>query len=372
MLWTRVVSLVVVAACGSALFVAPAAVAVGHQPVFPVQTPAFAVNPDGRAEVFAVDERGRLWHNWENSPGSFWHTDGNGVSTGFHGWDGIGGDGEVRPGVTAIRRADGRLQVYARGSDNRVKEVHQTNFGIWSGWRSLGGELHGVPVAVRAGDDRQVVYFRGPDNAAWMFRSRGPNSDEYDIRRRDGGTFQGDPAVLTAPDGLVNVFVRGTDNRLYRFEETSFDVAEPRWERDIGSERMIAKPAPAVAGSLLKVFLLNERQELVAARQTSGGLNSTWINEVGFGGGLYGDPAAVNRSPGVPQLWSRSGVNGPVLVLDGGRWETPYSNINAWGSPGAIARDGNQLAAVIGPAGRLYFCGRSGTDGGVHTGFMLI
>lgn len=170
----------------------------------------------------------------------------------------------------------------------------------------------------------------------------------------------------------MNVFVRGTDNRLYRFEETSFDVAEPRWERDIGSERMIAKPAPAVAGSLLKVFLLNERQELVAARQTSGGLNSTWINEVGFGGGLYGDPAAVNRSPGVPQLWSRSGVNGPVLVLDGGRWETPYSNINAWGSPGAIARDGNQLAAVIGPAGRLYFCGRSGTDGGVHTGFMLI
>lgn len=347
--------------------------AVGHQPVFPVQTPAFAINPDGRLEVFAVDGNGKLWHNWENSPGSFKNKDASGRSTGFHGWDGIGGDHQVRPGVTAIRREDGRLQVYARGVDNTLKEVHHTNFGIWSSWRSLGGTFQGVPAAVRAVDDRQVVYVRGLDNAAWMYRSRGPNSDDYDLRRRDGGSFKGDPAVLRSPAGVVNVFVRGMDDRLYRFEETNFDAAQPRWEFNIGSTQMISRPAPALVGNRFHVFLVNPSHDLVAAVQTSDGPDPTWGNHLGFGAGIHGDPAAANSSPNVPQVWTRGGLYGPIQVWESNRVTVVPSNINAASSPGAVVVGGSQHAAAIGLDGKLYYCGRYLSASAVaFTGFMLI
>jgi hypothetical protein len=362
----------VLAAVGLGVLSPPAA-AVGQQPVFPVQTPAFAVNPDGRLEVFAVDGNGKLWHNWENARGSFKEKDAGGTSTGFHGWDGIGGNNEVRPGVTAIVREDGRLQVYARGVDNTVKEVHQTNFGIWSSWRSLGGSAQSGPAAVRAADNRQVVYFRGDDNAPFMFRSRGPNSDDYDIRRRDGGHFKGDPAVLRAPSGMVNVFVRGMDDRLYRFEETNFDAAQPRWEYNIGSEAITSKPAPALKGSRFVVYMISTGTRLIASEQISDATDPAWARLSVSDTGRFGDPAAVNSSSQVPQVWQHVGVFGPIQVLENGVYTEPSPNVNAAGSPGAAVVGGTQHAAVIADDGRLYYCGRYLSGSVVAlTGFMRI
>ena len=87
-------------------------------------------NADGRLEVFARGTDNALWHIWQTAaarrPGP--------------GWASLGGEITSSPVVTSD--ADGRLEVFARGTDNALWHMWQTApSNGWSGWASLGGIL---------------------------------------------------------------------------------------------------------------------------------------------------------------------------------------------------------------------------------------
>jgi len=86
-------------------------------------------NKDGRLEVFARGTDNALWHIWQTAPNNGWS-----------GWASLGGVITSLPTVT--NDADSRLEVFARGTDNALWHIWQTapNNG-WSGWASLGGVL---------------------------------------------------------------------------------------------------------------------------------------------------------------------------------------------------------------------------------------
>jgi hypothetical protein len=87
----------------------------------------WATNADGRLEVFVRGTDDALWHNWQTAP-----------TNGWSGWASLGGVISSEPEVAA--NADGRLEVFVRGTDNALWHNWQTapNNG-WSGWASLGG-----------------------------------------------------------------------------------------------------------------------------------------------------------------------------------------------------------------------------------------
>ncbi|MEO7911167.1 MAG: hypothetical protein ABIV47_16100 [Roseiflexaceae bacterium] len=62
------------------------------------------------------------------------------------------------------QQLDGRLSVFARGTNGAVFERHQQapNSG-WQEWAALGGEIIGDPVAATAPDRRVSVFARGND-----------------------------------------------------------------------------------------------------------------------------------------------------------------------------------------------------------------
>jgi hypothetical protein len=72
--------------------------------------------------------------------------------------------------------ADGRMEVFVRGTDNALWHIWQTapNNG-WSGWATLSGGLIGGPVAWHNADGRLEVFVKGLDNALWHTWQSTPN-----------------------------------------------------------------------------------------------------------------------------------------------------------------------------------------------------
>ena len=86
-------------------------------------------NADGRLEIFVRGTDGALWHKWQTAPNNGWS-----------GWASLGG--VITEAPVAGRNKDGRLEVFGRGTDGALWHIWQTapNNG-WSGWASLGGGI---------------------------------------------------------------------------------------------------------------------------------------------------------------------------------------------------------------------------------------
>src|SRR5262245_40572356 len=97
------------------------------------------------------------------------------------GWDGPpGGDDPAPPArgqalnfadrrmIDVGRNLDGRLEVFARGTDNAIFNNWQTApNSTWSGWASLGGALTTPATVGQNGDGRLEIFAIGMDNAVW-------------------------------------------------------------------------------------------------------------------------------------------------------------------------------------------------------------
>ncbi|HET6881091.1 MAG TPA: hypothetical protein VFI31_13095 [Pirellulales bacterium] len=117
--------------------------------------PAVGRNADGRLEVFARGTDGALWHIWQNSPGGGWS-----------GWSSLAGGITTNPAVGI--NADGRLEVFARGTDDALWHIWQNSpGGGWSGWNSLAGGITANPAQASNYDGRLEVFVRGTDDALW-------------------------------------------------------------------------------------------------------------------------------------------------------------------------------------------------------------
>jgi acylphosphatase len=90
-------------------------------------------------------------------------------------------------GPAAHDAADGRIEIFVRGTDNHVWHLYQTTpNGDWSEWEDLstyrpipGGVVTAVgdPTAGHAADGRIEIFVRGTDNHVWHLYQTTPNGD---------------------------------------------------------------------------------------------------------------------------------------------------------------------------------------------------
>jgi hypothetical protein len=135
------------------------------------------------------------------------------------GWESLGGTLTSDP--AAASWASGRLDVFARGTDNAL--WHRTYDGGWGGWESLGGTITSGPAAVSWGQGRIDVFARGDDNALWHRTFDGGWGGWESL----GGTLTSDPAAASWASGRLDVFARGTDNALWH---RTYDGGWGGWE----------------------------------------------------------------------------------------------------------------------------------------------
>ena len=167
-----------------------------------VPTPAMAANADGRLEVFAVGTDGGLWQVFQTTPNGGWGP-----------WVRLGGSRMRSPAVGA--NADGRLALFGAGAQGALRHTAQTapNNG-WSGLVSLGGRIVGTTAVGRNADGRLEIFAVGNDGAMWQKFQTSPNGG-WGGWRRLGGSGLRAPAVGVNADGRLEVFAVAGGGRLW-------------------------------------------------------------------------------------------------------------------------------------------------------------
>ena len=237
-------------------------------------------NADGRLEVFVRGTDNALWHKWQVAPNGTWSN-----------WNSQGG--VLTSNIAAAKNADGRLEVFVRGTDAALWHKWQAPGGGWSNWASQSGVLMSDVTVARNADGRLEVFVRGTDNALWHKWQVAPNGGWSDWASQ-GGILMGNIAAGRNADGRLEVFVRGTDNALWHKWQVAPGGAWSVWASEGGvltSEITIGHNA-------------DDRMEAFV-RGTDNGLwhkwqvapNGGWSDWASEGGVLTSD-IGIGRSPG--------------------------------------------------------------------------
>jgi hypothetical protein len=138
---------------------------------------------------------------------------------------------------------DGRLEVFHRGTDNRLYHAWQRNLddpSSWSGWESLGGELAGQPAAVKGGGGGTAVFYRGADSRLY-YRFFSAAQAKWSDWQAIAFGLTGDPSVampgpLTPGGGWrLAVAYRESENHVYFGTQQPQSGPEGPWTfTDIG------------------------------------------------------------------------------------------------------------------------------------------
>lgn len=172
--------------------------------------PAVVRNHFKKLEVFARGRDGAIWHRWQNDPNV-------GSAAQWSPWNSFGGVLTSDP--TLAQNHDGRLEVFAVGSDGRVYHIYQRWFDAfgapWSGWEALGSRrFAGRIAAERDGSGCLWAYARSRDDSTiWRCRQTSPSGPWSDWSPTHGNGDE--PALGRNNDGRLEAFVRGLDGKIW-------------------------------------------------------------------------------------------------------------------------------------------------------------
>ena len=131
--------------------------------------------------------------------------------------------------IAAASNLDGRLEVFARGTDNAVWHTSQAVAGgsTWNQWTSLGGVVTSDPIGGTecgrpAGGLRSGSRFRALAQVA--NGGLGQHLDSLELCGRQADQRY---AVGRNTDGQLEVFARGTDNAIWHTPQTA--AGGPNW-----------------------------------------------------------------------------------------------------------------------------------------------
>ncbi|MFE1453393.1 matrixin family metalloprotease [Streptomyces olivaceoviridis] len=288
---------------------------------------ATGVNADGRIEIFARGTDNACYHKWQTAP-----------SNGWSGWDTLGGilSSNISTGVNA----DGRMEIFALGTDGSVGHQWQTApNGRWSGWGSLDGFATSDVAVSRYADGRLAIFARGGDSAAAFKRQIAPNSTgtNWITWQPLGGTLISNISTGVNLDGRIEIFALGTDGGVYHQWQTAPN--SDRWEgwQPLGGVAVGDVVAVSrYADGRLVIFALGTDNAIYRREQIAP--NSTGTNWTGWQ--FMGGRASSNISTGVNrdgrvEIFARSTNS---VVYHQWQWTTaPNSPWSGWHSMGGRA-----------------------------------
>ncbi|MGI8967346.1 MAG: N-acetylmuramoyl-L-alanine amidase, partial [Limisphaerales bacterium] len=198
--------------------------------------------------------------NTHTDPGPYWDW------TKYMGY--VNGGSVISGGVDATSRGVGKLDVFVRGTDNRLKQRYYDSAIGWSAWIDHGGVLTSDPTVAAWDSNRLDVFVRDTGNAlnhkSWSSTGGWSGWDSL------GGQLGGGADACSRGPGLLDVFVRGIDNHLYQIAYNG--VAWSGWI-DLGGTLTSDPTAVARGSDRIDVFV----------RDVAGNLNTKyWTSTAGW------------------------------------------------------------------------------------------
>ena len=163
-------------------------------------SPASVSWADGRIDVFGRGSDNALW--WRHYDSGTWSA-----------WESLGGQLAATTGPAVSSQAEGQLDVFAIGSDNAIWTRYYDG-SAWSTWESLSGQFTASPASVSWADGRVDLFGHGSDNALWW---RNYSNSAWSSWKSLSGQLASTtgPAVSSQREGQLDVFVIGSDNALW-------------------------------------------------------------------------------------------------------------------------------------------------------------
>ncbi|VFJ12896.1 M12 family metallopeptidase [Candidatus Nitrosocosmicus franklandus] len=279
-------------------------------------------NKDGRLEIFARGTDNALWHTWQVAPNGGW----------VNGWASRGGIITSDPVVA--QNADGRLEVFARGTDNGVWHTWQVapNGGWVNGWATRGGRITSNIAVGRNKDGRLEIFARGTDNALWHTWQVAPNGGWVNGWASRGGIITSDPVVAQNADGRLEVFARGTDNGVWHTWQVAPNGGWVNGWATRGGRITSNIAVGRNKDGRLEIFARGTDNALWHTWQTAP--SNGWVNGWASRGGIItSDPVVAQNADGRLEVFARGTDNALWHT-----WQTAPSNgwVNGWASRGGI------------------------------------
>jgi len=290
----------------------------------------------GRLEIFARGSDQAVWHIWQTAP-----------SNGWSGWASMGGWVDS---IELARNADGRLEIFARGADKAVWHNWQTapNNG-WSGWASLGGWVDIIEVA-RNADGRLEIFARGADGAVWHNWQTAPNNGWSGWASLGGWVDLIE--VAQNADGRLEIFARGADKAVWHNWQTAPNNGWSGWASMGGWVDTLE--VASNADGRLEVFARGADKAVWHIWQTAP--NNGWSTWASLGGWVDLIELAQNQD-GRLEVFAR-GADGALWH----NWQTaPNNGWSGWASMGGWI---DRIEVNQNADGRLEVFAR-GADGAV-------
>jgi hypothetical protein len=233
--------------------------------------PVVAVGNSGLLEVVVVGGNEGLYYNKQTSPGS---------ST-FTGFNALPGVSALNTNIAMHQNADGRLQVFYRGTNNAVWTIVQSTIGsnTWNSQISLGGNTNDAPGVGRISGSL-IAFHRGVDNMLYYSMQDTPNVNTWSGPGGVVGPIASAPAVGNFNgDAHLIVFAKGQNTDL------AFVYLSPPEKRmwfleSLGGSIILSPGVGTNADSHLDVFVLGPDQKLYRNYQTKEG----WAGFAQLGG----------------------------------------------------------------------------------------
>jgi Repeat of unknown function (DUF346) len=284
-------------------------------------SPAVVSRGRDRLDVFVRGADDRLWVRSNKGQGwSAWHRDSSGLvvnsAPAAATW------GRYLQTTGGVDTFTGPVDVFARGPNNEL--LHTWWSTTWSGQHeSLGhpptGPLTEAPAVASWGPGRLDVFVRGSDNRLWQKSCEIPTSGQNEVCDGNdwsgwqsppigGGALGSAPAAVSWGLGRIDVFTRGTDSGLYH---VSFDGGNwgPGWA-PLGGKTYEAPAVASRGAGRLYLFVRGTDGILYRQRFANGVWDGSWEGRGGRNARFKGSPAAVTAT----------NIGGGCGISNGGSW----------------------------------------------------
>jgi hypothetical protein len=167
--------------------------------------PAAVAQANGRIDVF--------WRGVDGSLRRIWYLPDGGWSAEQN----LGAQLRLSPmsagsGPAVALLSSGRLDVFWRATDNRLRHIWSLSNAGWSAEQNLGGALASDPAAVSSDNNRIDLFWK--DSSARLKHIWYPYGNGWSAEEDLAGGLDSSPSATSWGQGRMDVFWKGTDNKL--------------------------------------------------------------------------------------------------------------------------------------------------------------